>query len=70
MYSKLSGGVLVTSHAQERAMRRYRARTTSVLVRVNPKTEPKIYQKLKNQDNKAGYIKSLISEDVGRNGLG
>lgn len=59
------GGPLVT-HAQQRAMARYRARTFSVLVRINPKTEPDVYRRVMEAENKAGYIKDLIRADAGR----
>ena len=52
------------SKAQDRAMRRYRRKTTSVLVRINPETEPDVYRRIMSVDNKSGYIKELINKDV------
>lgn len=56
----------MVTKAQERAMARYRHKTTSVLVRINPKTEPEIYRRIQSVENKSGYIKSLILSDVAR----
>ncbi len=54
----------MTSKAQDRAMRRYRRKTTSVLVRINPETEPDVYRRIMSVDNKSGYIKELINKDA------
>ena len=55
------------SKAQDRAMRRYRRKTTSVLVRINPETEPDAYRRIMSMDNKSGYIKELINKDAHKN---
>lgn len=57
----------MVSKAQDRAMRKYRRKTISVLVRFNPDTEPEVSKRISSVSNKAGYIKSLILNDcVGR----
>ena len=48
-------------------MRRYRRKTTSVLVRINPETEPDVYRRIMSVDNKSGYIKHLIQKDTNKN---
>lgn len=45
-------------------MRRYRKKTTSVLVRINPETEPDVYRRIVGVENKSGYIKTLIRRDA------
>ena len=55
------------SKAQDRAMRKYRRKTTSVLVRINPETEPDVYRRISSVDNKSGYIKQLIRKDANKN---
>ena len=42
----------------------YRKRITTITVTINPKTEPEIYKRVNDQENKSGYIKSLIERDI------
>lgn len=42
----------------------YRKRITTITVTINPKTEPEIHEKVNEQENKSGYIKSLIERDI------
>ena len=42
----------------------YRKRITTIAVTINPKTEPEIYKKVNEQENKSGYIKVLIERDI------
>lgn len=39
-----------------------------VLVKFNRNTEPDLVERMEEQDNKAGYIKRLVKEDIGRGG--
>lgn len=48
----------------QRAKAEYRKRITTVTITINPKTEPEIYEKINEQDNKSGYIKNLIKRDI------
>ena len=56
----------MSGSARDRANARYRRRTMAVVVRVNPRTERPVYDRLLAAENKAGYIKGLVMEDVER----
>ena len=56
--------------AQKRAVNNYRKRnTTSILLRLFNNTEGDIIAKLESVENKNGYIKELIRQDIAKNGL-
>ena len=42
----------------------YRKRITTITVTINPKTEPETHERVNEQENKSGYIKSLIERDI------
>lgn len=48
----------------QKAKADYRKRITTVTITINPRTEPEIYKKINEQDNKSGYIKNLIKNDI------
>lgn len=48
----------------QKAKADYRKRITTVTITINPRTEPEIYKKINEQDNKSGYIKGLIGRDI------
>lgn len=51
--------------AQLKAAAKYKkANTTTYLIRVNNKTEAALKKKLDESDNKNGYIKNLIWQDI------
>lgn len=54
------------TEAQKRADRKYKAeKTQQIIVRFYP-TERDLIEHMDRQDNKQGYIKSLIRADIGR----
>lgn len=55
---------MVTTKAQRAAMARYNDRTVQVLIRINPRTERSVYERVMSQKNKSGYIKGLIARDA------
>lgn len=51
----------------ERPQDRYnKAKTTTVLLRLNKSTDTDVIKALEQQLNKSGYIKALIREDIER----
>lgn len=58
-YEKRTGYAAQQKYEKENA-RRY-------VIKVIPKTESDIYARLEAQENKAGYIKSLIRKDIEQN---
>lgn len=59
----------MATEAQKRASTAYnRENTTLVTLRLNHRTDADILAELERQDSKAGYIKRLIREDMGREG--
>ncbi|MBR4514475.1 MAG: hypothetical protein IKO61_06275 [Lachnospiraceae bacterium] len=53
------------SEVANRAQRKYdAAHTTAVMMKLNNKTDSDILEKLSDVENKQGYIKSLIREDI------
>lgn len=55
----------MATEAQKRASAKYDANnTTSVYIKLNLNTEPDIIEKLKSVENKSGYIKQLIRNDI------
>lgn len=57
----------MVSEAQKRANAKYRKKMTQITVRFSP-NEQKVYAYAKEQENVSGYIKSLIIEDMEREG--
>ena len=58
-----------TSKAQLRASNKYnRENTKALCIRLNKNTDSEILAYLDQIDNKSGYIKRLISEDMRREG--
>ena len=59
--------MLSIANKKETPQRRYdRAHTKVYTIKVVKTTEQDIIQKLDEQTNKAGYIKSLIREDIAK----
>lgn len=55
----------MTSEAQKRASAKYdAANTKAIKIKLNTKTDADILQKLQEVENKQGYIKKLIREDL------
>lgn len=58
----------MASRAQIKASNKYnRENTKTFMVKVNKHTETDILNKLESVDNKAGYIKQLIRDDLNKN---
>jgi len=56
-----------TTKAQKDAVRRYDAtHTKQILLKFNLETDADILAKLSEVENKQGYIKRLIREDIGK----
>lgn len=57
----------MATEAQKRATRKYdQNNTTSVYIKLNLNTEMDIIEKLEQVENKSGYIKKLIREDISK----
>lgn len=55
----------MATEAQKRAVAKYdKANTTQFLIKLNNKTDADIITKLEAVDNRQGYIKNLIREDI------
>lgn len=55
----------MTSEAQKRASAKYDAEnTTGIYLKLNNKTDADIIEHLAKQENKQGYIKELIRQDM------
>lgn len=55
----------MTSEAQKRANAKYdRHNTTQVKLKLNNNTDADVLDKLAKEENKQGYIKSLIRQDI------
>ena len=48
----------------QRAQKNYRDSTLSVQMTINPRTEPELYDYLKDMPKRATYIKELIRQDM------
>lgn len=60
----------VFTDASKESMRRYDAEnTTQIKLKLNNKTDAEILEKLQSVENKQGYIKRLILEDLRRDDL-
>lgn len=51
------------TEAQKRAQQKYFKKTVQFVFRVNPETEPDVYEKLKNKKNRSAYLKELVRSD-------
>lgn len=56
-----------TTKALKEAKARYEKKALKVNFRINPDTEGDIFEQLKKQGNKTGYLKRLIREDLKKN---
>ena len=55
----------MTTDAQKRAVAKYDAENTvQIKLKLNTRTDADIIQRLSEVDNKQGYIKGLIREDI------
>lgn len=55
----------MTSQAQKKASAKYdKYNTRSILLKLNTTSDADILEKLDNEDNKQGYIKNLIRNDI------
>ena len=45
-----------------------REKLLRVMVKFNRKTEPELVERMESQENKAGYLKRLVKEDLEREG--
>lgn len=53
------------SRAQKEAVRRYdKEHTKQIILKLNLTTDKDILDKLESEENKQGYIKALIREDI------
>ena len=56
---------MATTEAQKKAIAKYDAQNTmQIKLKLNTKTDADIIQKLASVDNKQGYIKALIRQDI------
>ena len=56
-----------TSKAQKEAVRKYDAtHTKQIMLKFNLETDADILAKLSEVENKQGYIKQLIRQDIGK----
>lgn len=56
---------MATTEAQKKATAKYDAQNTiQIKLKLNTKTDADIIKKLAATDNKQGYIKKLIREDI------
>ena len=65
--SPRKGYIMATSNAHKAATRRYDEKNTrQIMLKLNLKTDADILEKLDSVDNRQGYIKSLIRDDIAR----
>ena len=58
---------MATSKARKEATRRYDEKNTrQIMLKLNLKTDADILEKLDSVENRQGYIKSLIRDDIAR----
>lgn len=53
----------MVSEAQKRAIKEYRKKTNKLQLEFSP-TEKELWEHIQSQENKQGYIKSLIRKDM------
>lgn len=59
-----------TTPAQQRAIDKYdKANTRQIKFKFNIKTDADILEKMDSLENKQGYIKKLIRDDIEKNGI-
>ena len=64
---KLKGRMIMTRESQKRAVRKYDdANTVQFRMKLNKKTDKDILKKLDEVDNKQGYVKKLIRDDLSK----
>jgi hypothetical protein len=57
----------MTTEAQKRAVAKYDAKNTrKIVLKLNTGTDADILERLDTVDNRQGYIKRLIREDIGK----
>ena len=57
----------MSTEAQIKASQKYNQNNTKIInLRLNNKTDADVIEWLEKQDNKAGYIKRLIREDMAK----
>lgn len=57
----------MTTEAQKRAVAKYDAKNTrKIVLKLNTGTDADILKRLDTVDNRQGYIKRLIREDIGK----
>jgi hypothetical protein len=62
-----SEGDGMTTEAQKRAVAKYDAKNTrKIVLKLNTGTDADILERLDTVDNRQGYIKRLIREDIGK----
>lgn len=54
----------MATEAQKRALKRYARKTKLFAIRVNPETEPAIFEALAEAGSVTSYIKGLIRRDI------
>lgn len=61
------GDISLVSDAQKQAAKRYKEKATlNVSVSFNRNTEPELFDMMQAQENRAGFIKSVLMEKVER----
>lgn len=64
---KFKGRMNMTRESQKRAVRKYdNANTVQFRMKLNKKTDEDILKKLEEVDNKQGYVKKLIRDDLSK----
>lgn len=64
---KFKGRMIMTRESQKRAVRKYDdANTVQFRMKLNKKTDEDILKKLDEVDNKQGYVKKLIRDDLSK----
>ena len=64
---KAKGRITMTRESQKRAVRKYDdANTVQFRMKLNKKTDEDILKKLDEVDNKQGYVKKLIRDDLSK----
>lgn len=59
---------MATKEARTRAQAKYdKSHTIGVYLKLNKKTDGEIIEQLQKQENKQGYIKELIRQDIKNN---
>lgn len=57
--------MMAISEAQKKASAKYvKENQRQIMLKVNKKTEPELYEWMENIDNKQGYLKGLVLADI------